>query len=164
MTEKDLKKLSRADLLEMLIDQSEELKKVQENLRVAEEKLNERQLAVDEAGSIAEAALRLNGVFEAAQASCEQYMENIRTLSDRQEEVCRKREEESVQQAALRLAETEKICASMEEQTKDKCEKMIAKARAESAAYWDEAYQKLEAYCSKHAEVRDILNFSRMNR
>ena len=164
MTEKDLKKLSRADLLEMLIDQSVELKKTQEELRSAEEKLNERQIAIDEAGSIAEAALRLNGVFESAQVSCEQYMENIRSLSQRQEEVCRRREEESIQTAAQRLAETEKLCASMEAETQEKCKLMVEKAKAESAAYWDEAYQKLEAYCSKHAEVQDILNYSRMNR
>ena len=84
MTEKDLKRLSRADLLEMLIDQSVELKKTKKRLRNAENKLGVREIAIDEAGSIAEAALQINGVFEAAQNACEQYMENIRTLSDRQ--------------------------------------------------------------------------------
>ena len=106
MTEKELRRLSRADLLEMLIDQGVELKKTQKSLKSAQKELKLRKIAIDEAGSIAEAALQLNGVFEAAQASCEHYMENIRTLSDRQEAVCKRREQESIQRAAARLADT----------------------------------------------------------
>jgi hypothetical protein len=69
MTDKELKKLSRAELLEMLIEQSKRADELQAKLDKAEEELNSRQLKVDEAGSIAEASLRLNGVFEAAQAA-----------------------------------------------------------------------------------------------
>jgi len=114
MTEKELRKLSRADLLEMLIDQGEELRRVKEQLEEAEDALRDREIKIDTAGSIAEAALQLNGVFEAAQASCEQYMENIRKLSSRQEAVCRKLEQESKDRAARQLAETKRQCAAME--------------------------------------------------
>ena len=84
MTDKELKRLSRAELLEMLIAQSKRADELQEKLEKAEAELNSRQLKVDEAGSIAEASLRLNGVFEAAQAARAQYLENIRMLKDRQ--------------------------------------------------------------------------------
>lgn len=164
MTEKDLKRLSRADLLEMLIDQSVELKKTQKKLKTAEAKLKSRQIAIDEAGSIAEAALKLSGVFEAAQSACEQYMENIRTLSDRQNEVSGRREEESIRKAAATLEETEARCAALEAETREKCENMLAQARKESQAYWDEVSRKLEAFCSNHAEVRELLNAPLMNR
>lgn len=164
MTEKELRRLSRADLLEMLIDQGVELRKTQKRLKAARNELKSRRIAIDEAGSIAEAALQINGIFEAAQASCEQYMENIRTLSDRQEAVCKRREEESIQSANVRLAETERRCAALEAQTKEKCEKMVAEAKAESSAYWDDVSRKLKAFCSEHAEVRDLLSFSKMNR
>ena len=130
----------------------------------AQKELKMRKIAIDEAGSIAEAALQLNGVFEAAQASCEQYMDNIRTLSDRQEAVCRRREEDSIQRAAARLSETERRCAAMEAETKEKCENMLAKAKTESEAYWKDVSRKLQAFCSEHAEVRDLLTFSRNNR
>ena len=68
MTEKELRRLSRADLLEMLIAQSEELRDVKERLKSAEAILASRVIEINTAGSIAEASLRLNGVFEAAQA------------------------------------------------------------------------------------------------
>jgi len=164
MTEKDLKRLSRADLLEMLIDQSIELRKTQEALRIAEAKLESRRIAIDQSGSIAEAALRLNGLFEAAQASCEQYIENIRLLNERQEVICKKREEESIQSAAARLVETEKRCADMEAETKERCVRMLEKTRNESTACLEDVSNTLDAFCSKHAEVQELLNVPRMNR
>jgi len=165
MTEKELKRLSRTDLLEMLIDQSKELQKTKKLLEAAEAELQSREIAIEDAGSIAEASLRLNGVFEAAQNACQQYMENVRTLSDRQEEACRQREQESIEIAAARLAETERICAEMEAKTKERCASMLSKAKSEAAAYWDEMYRKLEAYRANHAEVRELLNTSpRINR
>ena len=88
MTEKELKRLSRADLLEMLITQSKEIRRLEDKLEQAEDKLHSRQIAIDEAGSIAEASLALNGVFDAAQAAGQQYLENIQRLSLYQEAVC----------------------------------------------------------------------------
>ena len=114
MTEKELRRLSRADLLEMLIAQSEELRDVKERLKSAEAILASRVIEINTAGSIAEASLRLNGVFEAAQAACEQYMENIRLLNVRSQLVCRQMEKESREQADRLLEETRRKCAQME--------------------------------------------------
>jgi len=87
MKEKDLKRLSRADLLEMLIDQSKELQQVREKLQQAEAELEKREIAISNAGSIAEASLMLNGVFEAAQAACKEYVENTHKYCERHEPV-----------------------------------------------------------------------------
>ena len=78
MTEKEIRRLSRADLLEMLIDQTREMNELRTRLEAAEKELASRRIRLEQAGSIAEAALKLNGVFEAAQAACNQYLENIR--------------------------------------------------------------------------------------
>ena len=78
MTDKELKKLSRAELLEMLLAQSKEKQRLEEELAEARKKLEDREIRIAESGSLAEAALKLNGVFEAAQAAADQYLENIR--------------------------------------------------------------------------------------
>lgn len=114
MTEKELRRLSRADLLEMLIAQSEELREVKERLAAAETALASRVIEINTAGSIAEASLRLNGVFDAAQAACEQYVENVRLLHERSQLVCRRMEKESREQAERLLEETRRRCALME--------------------------------------------------
>lgn len=81
MTDKDLKRLRRDELLEMLIAQSKRMEQLQEELDAARAALNDRAILLQEAGSIAEASLRINGVFEAAQAAAQQYLENIRRMS-----------------------------------------------------------------------------------
>lgn len=140
MTDRELRKLSRSDLLEMLVDLSEELNLVKQQLRAAEEKLNNRQILIDKAGSIAEASLQLNGVFEAAEAASEQYVENIRSLSDRQDEICRRIEWECREKARRRLEEVERKCMQMEADTIERCAKMEAMAKAENPATWKYSY------------------------
>lgn len=82
MTNKELKKLSRAELLEMLIAQSKEMEVLKKQLKEANEMLEDRRIKIENSGSIAEAALKLNGVFEAAQKAATQYLENIQRRSD----------------------------------------------------------------------------------
>ena len=135
MTEADMKKLTRADLVEMLIQQSKELESLRTQLQDAEKALKNRRIAMDSAGSIAEAALQLNGVFEAAEASCQQYLENIRLLNDR----LTKRDVETEQEAARLLEDTRKRCAAMEAETERKCARMLERSKAASEAFWDKA-------------------------
>lgn len=135
MTERELRNLSRADLLELLVEQMKENEQLRAELEAARERLAERKLEIDKAGSIAEAALQLNGVFQSAQAACAQYIENIEHLNARQEEVC----------------------ARLERETKEKCERMVADARSRSQAYWEDVSRKVRELTSSYAELRSIL-------
>lgn len=122
MTDQELRKLSRNDLLELLLDQAKEIERLRIELDDANRKLSDRKIQLDNAGSIAEAALQINNVFNAAQEACAQYMYNITDLSQRQEE----------------------ICAKMEQQTKEKCEKMLSDAQHRADAYWNNVCRKVE--------------------
>lgn len=74
MTNKELRKLSRAELIDILFElQTQNENLTAENRELAAQ-LESRQLQITEAGSIAEAALPAHGVFEAAQAAAEQYV------------------------------------------------------------------------------------------
>lgn len=116
MTTKEMKRLSRADLLEMLIDQGTELQQTRQQLTEAQCALDTKRIAIDNAGDIAEAALQLNGVFDAAQAACSQYMENIRELNERQEEIRIQREQEIREH----LLQVEAECAQREQKLRDR--------------------------------------------
>lgn len=72
-----LRKLSRQELLEMLIESEEHVRQLEEELAEAKEQLENRRIQIENSGSIAEAALKLNGIFEAAQAAANQYLENL---------------------------------------------------------------------------------------
>lgn len=158
MTDKELKKLGRGELLELLLEQSKELEAVQKKLEDTEKALAKKEIAIDEAGSIAEAALKLNGIFEAAEAACGQYTDNIRNLSRRQEQVCAKMEEESSEKARIILETAEKKAEKLERETEERCADMIKKAKQESQSYWDEVHSKLETVLSGHSELHKLLS------
>ena len=82
MTEKELRRLSRRELLEMLITRTMENERLTGELQQARKELSDRMLIQERAGSMAEAALQLNGVFEAADRAAREYLETIRRMAE----------------------------------------------------------------------------------
>lgn len=82
MTDRELKRLSRAELLELLLEKSRENERLRAQLEEAKEQLASRTIQLANAGSIAEAALQLNGVFEAADRAARQYLDNVRRIAE----------------------------------------------------------------------------------
>lgn len=82
MANQDLKKLGRAELLELLLEESRENERLRTKLEKARRLLEGKWDQVENAESIAEAALQLNGVLEAAEAAAEQYLENVRRIAE----------------------------------------------------------------------------------
>lgn len=83
MTDRELKKLSRTELIEILIDLSKENEQLRARLADVQQQLADRMIAIEDSGSIAEAALKLNDVFAAAQRACDQYVQNVQARCDR---------------------------------------------------------------------------------
>ena len=158
MTDKELKRMSRGELLEMLIQQSKELERLRKQLDAAQTALQNREIAITNAGSIAEAALQLNGVFTAAQDACQQYMENICHLSQNQERICAQKDAESQAEAKRIVEEARKESEALEHETRMMCAEMVTKAKAESQAYWDEVSRRLVAFSTEHAELQQLLS------
>lgn len=82
MAGKDLRKLSKTELLELLVEQGRENLALKQRLEAAEAELARQRVQIAECGSIAEAAMRLSGVFEAAQKAADLYVENCRRQCD----------------------------------------------------------------------------------
>lgn len=85
--EKQLKRLSRRELLELMLEQSKRIDALKEENERLREELDSKKIMIENSGSLAEAALRLSGVFEAAQKAADLYLENIKngTGGDRTE-------------------------------------------------------------------------------
>lgn len=75
-----LKKMSRKDLLELLVLQSKKIDKLTNELKETKELLLSKEIIIKESGSIAEASLKLNKIFENAQLAADQYLENIKRI------------------------------------------------------------------------------------
>ena len=113
MTDRELQKLGRRELLQLLLEQAKESERLRKQVGELEEQLRQteegyerlrdrldskdaqiheledtlhaerekRETDLENVGSIAEAALRLNGVFDAAQRAADYYLQSIQTLS-----------------------------------------------------------------------------------
>ena len=88
MKKKELKRLSRAELLELLLIQTKETERLQAELDEARRALEDRNLRLSKAGDLAQAVLEINGVMTAAQAAAEQYLENIARMEAETRERC----------------------------------------------------------------------------
>ena len=148
MTYKELKRLSRSELLEMLIAQMKENEALQSRLELAEAQLNDRQIAVEKAGTLAEASLSLNGVFEAAEAAAQQYLENIERMSGQQETICRDMQAEAEAKAA-------EIVREAQEYSK--------KTHAEADAYWKQIVARARALLKERDALRELIQAAGKN-
>ena len=126
MTGNDAKKLKRGELLELLIEQTEENQRLTKAMKKLEEQLAQRIILVEEAGSIAEAALGLSKVFEKAQDAADRYLESVRQKEEEAQKLLRQTEQSCQQQ----LEKTRAQCEEMERQTRIECEKRLAEAEA----------------------------------
>lgn len=91
MDEKQMRKLSRYQLLELLIMQTERADALEKKVAELEERLNEKEIKISALGSIAEASLQLSGVFEAAQKAANIYLDNAMRKADEIEAAAKKR-------------------------------------------------------------------------
>lgn len=108
MIDRELKKLNRAELLELLLESTVRCESLQRELDRANAQLADRALAVEQCGSLAEAALRLGGVFAAADEAAALFRENVARLQSETEAACAARLAEAEEQAKAILAEAER--------------------------------------------------------
>ena len=81
MTDKELRRLSRSELLEILFVQQKEIEQLQTELEQARRQLDDRQLRLSEAGDLASASVAITNLFEEAQRAADIYLENVKRLS-----------------------------------------------------------------------------------
>ena len=93
MTDHELKKLRRSDLLELLVAQEKENEQLRSQVTQLQKRLEDRTISLENVGSIAEASLQISGVFQAAQDAAARYMENIQRLNAQQETAWKRIEE-----------------------------------------------------------------------
>ena len=121
MTDKELRKLTRGELLELLLVQTREIDRLNSQLDQLQTEQQQRQIHLSQAGNIAEAALQLNRVFEAAQAAADQYLENIMSP----------------------VADTEDRCRQMLEETRQQCDTMRTEAHHQAHEVWQIIRQEM---------------------
>lgn len=82
MTDKELRKLSRAELVDIIFALQTDYRNLEQEYKELQTEYERKEIIISNAGSIAEAAIQINGVLEAAQAAAEQYIHSVKAASE----------------------------------------------------------------------------------
>ena len=118
MAERELRKLNRNELVDVVYEYQQTEKKLRERIALLEEELSNKEIKAKECGSIAKEAMELNGIFEAAQKAADQYVEAVKQAQvAKGEEITRLAEEEARTIIEDAVKHSEAIIKRAEEQT-----------------------------------------------
>ena len=130
---KDSRRLKRAELLEMLIEQSKEVASLKKQVAELQQQLADRTIQMEKMGTMAEAALALNHIFKAADEAASQYIDSIKRME----------QEKNVELQQLRQR-TLDACAVMREDTQDYCMRLRQESEAKQAEVYAELAKEKE--------------------
>ena len=169
MPDRELRHMRRTELVEIILALKQSEDRLRAENAALSAQLQERQIHIENAGSIAQAALELNKVFEAAQAAADEYVASVLAANkntDAAASALRAQAEAEAQQilaqaqteAANLKARTQQQCAAGVQQqtvfpqTEADCKAMLARTQQEiqqrRAAFDRRASELLDGYHS----------------
>ncbi|BCP59038.1 DNA repair protein [Streptococcus suis] len=78
MDERKLRRLKKVELLGIMLAQSRRIDELEKKVEEMERQLSEKRIKVENAGSLAEAAIQLTSIFEEAQKVADIYLTNLK--------------------------------------------------------------------------------------
>lgn len=142
MTDKEIRRLGRTELVSMLQTQAEENKELRQRLEQAQAQLDCREIPLDKAGTLAEAASQIGAIFESAQNDAAEYLENIKRFDEQSESICRQMEAEASEKAEQIRAEADSYSES---------------TRAQADQYLRQVTEKVQRLLKEQESLRSLL-------
>ena len=134
--------LSKNEMIMVMHDQEQEIEKLKSQVYELQAKLNEYEIKVSESGSLAEAAAKVSGLFEAAQLTVDTYLENMK----RRDEEAEAAFADVQKQADQILAEAEAVAS-----------KRLAAADAEIEEKWAVIESRLLVMYESHKGLQELV-------
>ena len=134
--------LSKNEMIMVMHDQEQEIEKLKSQVYELQAKLNGYEIKVSESGSLAEAAAKVSGLFEAAQLTVDTYLENM----TRRDEEAEAAFADVQKQADQILAEAEAVA-----------NKRLAAADAEIEEKWAVIESRLLVMYESHKGLQELV-------
>lgn len=113
MISKEIKKLSRRELVDIIYQLKKNEEKMQSQIASLEEALQEKRVRISVAGSIAEAALDITNIFSTAQTAADLYLHEIAHMKEDTEKECAKMIEEAHKKVDEIIGSIQKQCVDL---------------------------------------------------
>lgn len=153
INEIELKRLSRVELLEIIYELQKQHEETTIQMEQMQAELDTRKRNIRKSESIAEAAICINGVMEAAQAAADQYLVSVKAVTvglESQLDAVEKRRQTILQEAEEQTAETIRVAQR-------EAKKIVAEAEyiaEEKIAYVEKQAKELLA---AHDDLRSLM-------
>lgn len=113
MVSKELKKMSRRELMDIIYQMKKNERQMQKEIASLQEALQDKRLRLSVAGSVAEAAASITNVFSAAQMTADLYLQEISCMKEETEKECEAKIEDANRTVAKIMSDGEKKFAEL---------------------------------------------------
>lgn len=134
--------LSKNEMMMVMHDQEQEIEKLKGEVADLQAKLDGYEIKVDESGTLAEASAKISGLFEAAQATVETYIENMKKRDARSEEI---------------LADVERQAEQIISEAEEVARKRLAAADNEIDEKWAVIESRLLVMYESHKGLQELV-------
>lgn len=138
MTDKEFRRLSRSELINIIFELQQQLEQCKSEIQQLKQAAEKKELDITNAGSLAEAVVHINGVMEAAQAAADQYLLSAKAAKEKAE-----------QTLVSARAEAEHIIGDAQEKAKQ----IEASAMKSASLIWDDFQSKATEMIEAHKEL-----------
>lgn len=134
--------LSKNEMMMVMHDQEQEIEKLRSEVAELQEKLDSYEIKVSQSGSLAEASIKINGLFEAAEATVNTFIENMKLRDARSEEI---------------LADVEKQAEQIISEAEEVARKRLAAADVEIDEKWAVIESRLLVMYESHKGLQELV-------
>ena len=129
MISKELKKLNRRELVDVIYQLKKNEEQLQERIAALEEELQNRRIKLSTAGSIAEVATDITDIFSAAQSTADLYLREVAAMK-----------EDAQKESEKMIKEAKKKIRAIIDDGQKQCDALTARYKSDY-----EKWQKLQA-------------------
>ena len=134
--------LSKNEMMMVMHDQEQEIERLKAKVSELQATIDNYEIKVEEAGTLAEASAQINNLFEAAQATVETYIENMKKRAEKSEEI---------------LADVQKQADGMISEAEAVAQKRLAAADAEIDEKWAVIESRLLVLYESHKGLKELV-------
>ena len=134
--------LSKNEMVMVMHDQEQEIERLKAKVSELQATIDNYEIKVEEAGTLAEASAQINNLFEAAQATVETYIENMKKRAEKSEEI---------------LADVQKQADGIISEAEAVAQKRLADADAEIDEKWAVIESRLLVMYESHKGLKELV-------
>ena len=134
--------LSKNEMVMVMHDQEQEIERLKAKVSELQATIDNYEIKVEEAGTLAEASVQINNLFEAAQATVETYIENMKKRAEKSEEI---------------LADVQKQADGIISEAEAVAQKRLAAADVEIDEKWAVIESRLLVLYESHKGLKELV-------